>query len=77
MGADNAGGGHVRVGDPPTDPLPFHCVVPGCTNDVVRVLRHKADGRVTMGLCAHHVRRAILYLPDDQVRDLVLGPTGP
>lgn len=47
------------------------CLVPGCTNAVVRVLVHQGDQAVRGGLCAFHVERAILYLPDEQVRSLV------
>lgn len=49
----------------------MRCIVSGCPNEVVRVLSHKQDERVTGGLCAHHVRRAILYLTPEQVGRLV------
>ena len=47
------------------------CIALGCPNEVVRVLTHKQDERVMGGLCAHHVRRAILYLTPEQVGGLV------
>jgi len=53
------------------------CGVPGCVNDAVRVLVLKALPFLRLPLCAHHVRRAILYLPDNQVHTLVFPPEAP
>ena len=46
------------------------CIVPACSNEVVRVLVHRS-GKSSAGLCAFHVRRAILYLAPEQVDRLV------
>lgn len=51
-----------------TDPLEsLRCGVFGCPNDAIRLLEHKTDARVKMPLCAFHVRRASLYLTDEQL----------
>ena len=47
------------------------CGVFGCENDAVRVLEHKRDSSVLMGLCAFHVRRALAYLDNEQARKLI------
>jgi len=62
-------------------PLPHMlCLVPDCQSEVVRVFVWKGSAVGTteadslkraFGLCSHHVRRAILYLRDDKVRELV------
>lgn len=47
------------------------CLVLGCPNEVVRVLKHKDDPEIQAGLCAFHVRRAVLYLTPEQIDGLV------
>jgi len=47
------------------------CIVPGCSNEVVRVLVHKANGSVRFGVCQFHGDTIIRYGTEEQVRDYV------
>ena len=44
------------------------CIADGCPNEVVRVLVHKSDGSLVLGVCAFHGQAIIMHGTDEQVR---------